>query len=684
MPFLNQHAARMQDPDLFDSDTYRTTAGGKIFGGRLEVPSTINILWGKFKGKSKPSDPPILQSFRFNVKDWTEVQARKWLKDNNIKFILFEKATGPKEESELAAQVVTMTDTDITVPVATEEEKAFFEKEGICLLNQETEDSELATQTFEKGVSNMPAVSLETIKDLTPEEIVKLFNKGRRTPKITKPGADFFSLAGYYPKGKTKGYYPSYPPPRYEEPNIVFCVSCGHISKYTEDYAKVCPDCETPLLMGFAVGDDGSAYYPVKSKYLQTKPDYYPEGRSPFYKVKKTSEDDGEEDIFILPLEYHEGEVEGDLQEFALETVDKVDIPIFEVGIHNGDTYTKSDLAELAQNFNTLAKQVQPPFKLGHIDQKKILPQGMPAIGWVYALKQEEDKLLASIKQIPKRVAELIDAGAYQRISPEIYVPYKDVKGNVYNKVLAAVTLLGADIPAVKTLPAIEKLYKENSEKNPTIKVYGGVEDMALSPEELQKLKDQMAALETQVAESKTKLEEADTKAKEADIKLAEADKALKTKDEALRATAEARKKEEIKLFLENGKTDGKILPVFEVPLQALLESAVSGTLIKFSEADSAGKVSEKEYTQIDLIKEMVTRFPKMVEFEETTGSENTEVVVTKMSEDQAKKKYKVKEEDNEVLTGLETHELAEKIAAEKKIEYADALVLAYAEQKKE
>jgi len=91
-PFPNEHAARLRKPGDFDPKSFRRTSGGTIFGSK-KVPKTISIIWAKLKGKAKPSDPVLPQSLRFPIKNWTVAQARKWLKDNNITVILFEKAT---------------------------------------------------------------------------------------------------------------------------------------------------------------------------------------------------------------------------------------------------------------------------------------------------------------------------------------------------------------------------------------------------------------------------------------------------------------------------------------------------------------------------------------------------------------------------------------------------------------
>jgi HK97 family phage prohead protease len=93
MPYPNEHSARLQNPGKFDEDTFRRTNGGTIFG-HIKVPKTIAIIWGKLKERNKPSDFPIPQALRFPIKNWDVVAAKKWLKDNDIKFISFEEAAG--------------------------------------------------------------------------------------------------------------------------------------------------------------------------------------------------------------------------------------------------------------------------------------------------------------------------------------------------------------------------------------------------------------------------------------------------------------------------------------------------------------------------------------------------------------------------------------------------------------
>jgi hypothetical protein len=88
MPYPNEHSARLQDPGKFDS--FGRSKGGRLYGGALIVPVTISVVWGHPKGG--PPAAAIPQALRFPTGDWTEEEARKWLKDHEVKYISFEAA----------------------------------------------------------------------------------------------------------------------------------------------------------------------------------------------------------------------------------------------------------------------------------------------------------------------------------------------------------------------------------------------------------------------------------------------------------------------------------------------------------------------------------------------------------------------------------------------------------------
>jgi hypothetical protein len=168
-------------------------------------------------------------------------------------------------------------------------------------------------------------------------------------------------------------------------------------------------------------------------------------------------------------------------------------VEIFEVGTHNGDTYTRADLDAMVEASTKVG--FRPPIKLGHSDKQELLQQeGLPAAGWVTNLRRVGNKLVADLVDIPKKVFELIKKGLYDRVSAEIYWDYVTKGGMKYPKVLKAVALLGADIPAVTSLEALRKLL---GEEGTAAKVYtfGLVENRQISKYIIRKRGDEYCLL---------------------------------------------------------------------------------------------------------------------------------------------------------------------------------------------
>lgn len=80
-PYENEHAARIREPGDFEKDSFR----------RKNISKGIDIIIGKLKGE----DTMTTQAYRFDAKEFTAEEAKKWLKDHDIKYISFEAA---KEE----------------------------------------------------------------------------------------------------------------------------------------------------------------------------------------------------------------------------------------------------------------------------------------------------------------------------------------------------------------------------------------------------------------------------------------------------------------------------------------------------------------------------------------------------------------------------------------------------------
>lgn len=86
LPFPNEHAARIADPELFARVVQLQ-----------ELPNGIRVLGGPLK--TDPAGSGKTQSYRFPKDKFTVDQARKWLQDHDIKPILFEPASGAEESN---------------------------------------------------------------------------------------------------------------------------------------------------------------------------------------------------------------------------------------------------------------------------------------------------------------------------------------------------------------------------------------------------------------------------------------------------------------------------------------------------------------------------------------------------------------------------------------------------------
>jgi len=145
------------------------------------------------------------------------------------------------------------------------------------------------------------------------------------------------------------------------------------------------------------------------------------------------------------------------------------DAEVFSVGKWNGDEFTKAHLDDMVSNFETLGKTIKPMVKFGHND-KQPLTDGKPALGWVTSLKRVKDKLIATLSDVPDVVYKALKSGLYKRVSCEMYFNYKH-GDSLYKRVLTAVALLGADIPAVDNLADLATYLTQSTDKGSFEKV---------------------------------------------------------------------------------------------------------------------------------------------------------------------------------------------------------------------
>lgn len=79
MPYANEHAARVLSPASCSKEY-----------GRQEITSGVIRVACRLKDSTKWAT----QAYRFKKSIFTAAQARKWLKDHDIKYMSFEAATG--------------------------------------------------------------------------------------------------------------------------------------------------------------------------------------------------------------------------------------------------------------------------------------------------------------------------------------------------------------------------------------------------------------------------------------------------------------------------------------------------------------------------------------------------------------------------------------------------------------
>jgi hypothetical protein len=132
-----------------------------------------------------------------------------------------------------------------------------------------------------------------------------------------------------------------------------------------------------------------------------------------------------------------------------LADVQAKDLVIFKSGTWNGETFTDSDLDNMAASFN---KDEPIPFIIGHSSDYKGRTR-IPAFGRITGgLKRIGSDLIAVGVSFNDKLANWIKEGFYNQRSIELT---RD------NKRVLAVGMLGATPPAVKGMPAMDDSLNE-------------------------------------------------------------------------------------------------------------------------------------------------------------------------------------------------------------------------------
>jgi len=289
-------------------------------------------------------------------------------------------------------------------------------------------------------------------------------------------------------------------------------------------------------------------------------------------------------------------------------------VEIFSSGTWNNETYSVQDLDEMVRAFEENKKGFRPYLKLGHNeDQQLIQEDGLPAAGWIGNLYRRGEKLIADFVDLPEKIYQLIEKGAYRKVSSEIFWNI-DIKGSIYPRMLAAVALLGADSPAVMNLDDILSMYgiKDFGQ----IKIYAGVGNDAIVkthnyiPAEtkgrqmskteaelklemqLQAEQDKMKELLAQVDAQKSEMS-----SKDAELETLRAEKAAADK-KALEAE-QKRAEVELNATIDRMASEKTITPAMKPYMKELLGAHKS-------EYSFSGKDGEKKYSRTELVEKIL------------------------------------------------------------------------------
>jgi len=314
---------------------------------------------------------------------------------------------------------------------------------------------------------------------------------------------------------------------------------------------------------------------------------------------------------------------------------------VFKAGNYPQGKFTQAEVQELAKNYDP--SFCEAPITLDH-EQKG------PAYGWVDKLKEEDGKLKATFKDLSDDLKEFVNKGKYKKISVEIY---RELEGK--KPYLKAVSFLGASIPQVKGMQAVE--FKEGESD---VYIFEAEVEENNDAEEIENLKSTIADLKGQVAKFKedakknTEIKSLKEQVKDLTIELA------KFKDEAAGKDELAKELKEIK---ENLRTKDFNEFIEQHISQGILTPANKDAV--FSILCDLDNIKKFDATSdsIDTFKSFISALPKQVEFDEIAKKKATK------KEDEALKYADADEES------LEIFREAKALAEAENISFKDALL---------
>jgi hypothetical protein len=279
--------------------------------------------------------------------------------------------------------------------------------------------------------------------------------------------------------------------------------------------------------------------------------------------------------------------------------------------------YTEADLDELIKNGEALKDTVKPPLVVGHAegDLSELINSntvGAPQVGFVAPANMSKKKnddgsfsLFGDIKDLAAKAVDKIGT-ELKRVSPEIYNNYK-FGDKAYGKVLRRVSFV--PIPSIKNMADTTQAHLAFGEKpdQPTTWVIFGEECPKSTGKEphkmdLTKLQEQITDLTTKLSEAANRILTLETEKKTAAVKLSE--------------TQLVQKRNDIHMFCENLKRDGKLVPAMqEMGIERFMEQLDDAAVLKFGE-DKDGKKAE-ELSPLAFMKKFMESFGPIIKFGE-------------------------------------------------------------------
>ncbi|MBI1353267.1 MAG: hypothetical protein GC160_02895 [Acidobacteria bacterium] len=338
-------------------------------------------------------------------------------------------------------------------------------------------------------------------------------------------------------------------------------------------------------------------------------------------------------------------------------------IEVFRAGDYGAKgEWTADDVARIAASYDR--SYHESPLVLGHPKTDA------PAYGWVDQLKAEGGTLLAKLRDVPAELGEAVRAGRWRKRSVALY---RDLDGK--GPYLRHLGLLGAEPPAVKGLQpafgeagdaAFLEIEQEARKTMDLSEVRRAMSEALTEFGERLGLKKPEAtaeAVKAAVAEQAAAIRaELETGFSEREKEMQKSIDELKAANEKIsRSGAE----NELLQFVEKAANEGRLTPA-ALPAAKALAALLAGhsTTVEFGEGDA-----KKSVTAGALFGELLAKLPVKVEFRELTGSLKTaaggEVV-----------EFSAPAPGVEV-EGVDLAARAQRIAADRKLEFGDALKLA-------